>query len=78
MANFKEIIKKEDLSVNYFKEQAVAIKTELNRNGNTRYILEKIRNVEELKKLYCRDKIGWADKDRPKVKRCIRKLTPNI
>ena len=78
MANFKEIIKKEELSVEYFKQEARAIATELSRRGDTRYILEKIRHVEGLKELYCRDKIGWADKDRPKIKKCVRKLTPNI
>ena len=78
MANFKEIIKKEELSVEYFKQEARAIATELSRSGNTRYILEKIRHVEGLKELYCRHQIGWADKDGNKVKRCVRKLTPNI
>ena len=78
MANFKEIIKKEELSVEHFQIQAKAIAKELGGRADVGYTLEKIRKVEELKNLLCRHQIGWADKDRAKVKRCVRKLTPNI
>ena len=74
--NFKQIIKKEDLDPEWFVREAESLAMELKGRAGTEYALEKLRNLEELKYLFCRYEYGRGNKDQ--IRSCIVKLTPWI
>ena len=76
--NMKEIIKDEDLDVKFFINTANSLAQELGekRGGNTNYVLEKLRHLEELKEIYCRASKGRGNTE--DIKTCVRGLTKNI
>jgi len=83
IVDLKDVIRGEDLSVDFFANEATAIAMELGKEySDFGYINEKIRHLSELRVLACRAsikgkrsmKVGFPSYDDPEVKDCIRKL----
>jgi len=73
LGNIRKIIEWEDLDPNYFKSEAKALVSCIERGESQHtYWQEKLRHLEELKELFCRAEQGRDNKSG--VRACLERL----